>query len=30
MTIAIANDGILIASDEAGPRPALITLYRWP
>jgi hypothetical protein len=28
--VAIAKDGILIVSDEAGARPALITLYRWP
>lgn len=28
--IAIATNGILIVSDEAGARPALITLYRWP
>jgi uncharacterized protein YjiK len=28
--VAIAKDGILIVSDEAKARPALITLYRWP
>jgi hypothetical protein len=28
--VAIAKDGMLIVSDEAGARPALITLYRWP
>jgi uncharacterized protein YjiK len=28
--VAISKDGILIVSDEAGQRPAIITLYRWP
>ncbi|HYV95924.1 MAG TPA: SdiA-regulated domain-containing protein [Gemmatimonadaceae bacterium] len=28
--IAITKDSILIISDEAGKRPAIITLYRWP
>jgi uncharacterized protein YjiK len=28
--IAITKDGILIIGDEAGRRPAVITLYRWP
>jgi uncharacterized protein YjiK len=28
--IAITKDSILIVSDEAGQRPAMITLYRWP
>ena len=29
-SIAITKDGILIVGDEAGRRPAVITLYRWP
>jgi uncharacterized protein YjiK len=29
-SIAITKDGILIIGDEAGRRPAVITLYRWP
>ena len=29
-SIAITKDGILIIGDEAGRRPAMITLYRWP
>ena len=28
--VAITQDSILIVSDEAGQRPAIITLYRWP
>ena len=28
--VAITKDSILIVSDEAGQRPAIITLYRWP
>jgi uncharacterized protein YjiK len=28
--LAITNDGVLIIGDEAGRRPAVITLYRWP
>ena len=28
--VAITKDGILIVSDEAGQRPAFVTLYRWP
>jgi len=29
-SLAITKDGILIIGDEAGRRPAMITLYRWP
>jgi uncharacterized protein YjiK len=29
-SIAITKDSILIVGDEAGRRPAVITLYRWP
>ena len=29
-SIVITKDGILIVGDEAGRRPAVITLYRWP
>ena len=29
-SIAITKDGLLIVGDEAGRRPASITLYRWP
>jgi len=28
--VAITRDGILLISDEAGQRPASLTLYRWP
>jgi uncharacterized protein YjiK len=28
--VAITKDSILIVSDEAGQRPAMITLYKWP
>jgi uncharacterized protein YjiK len=29
-SIAVTKDGILIVGDEAGRRPAVITLYKWP
>ncbi len=29
-SLAITKDGILIIGDEAGKRPAVVTLYRWP
>ena len=28
--VAITRDSILIISDEAVKRPAVVTLYRWP